>query len=66
MPSDRTAWNIADELTFIAKLGTHTEKKRPHIDCVIEYLNAIRHRQDWGTLDKKRVYEALMRESAKA
>lgn len=66
MPSDRTVWNFTDELTFIKGLGTHTETRRPHIEAVIEYLNALRFRQNWDGLDKARIYEALMRESAKA
>lgn len=62
MPSDRRAWRFTDELEFIKGLGQHTETKREHMDTVLDYLNALRKRVDWGDLEESRVIAACRRE----
>lgn len=60
--SDRRAWSFTDELEFIKGMGKHTPTNRPHMDIVLDYLNALRRRHDWGDLDEARVISACRRE----
>lgn len=62
MPSDRKAWVFTDELTFIKGLGSHGPMHRPHRDAVMDYLNAIRKREDWLGMDPEKVIKACTRE----
>jgi hypothetical protein len=62
MPSDRTGWQLVDELQFIKGLGNHGPIPRNHRDAVLDYLNTVRKRQDWGAIDQAKVVQACMRE----
>ncbi len=55
-----TSWATEQELTFIKKLGTHREGHEINpirLGLLVSYVEAARHRLDWGSMDGEKIIQ---------
>lgn len=55
--TDRKGWSTADEIEFLAGLGTHAPSRsespaQTQRQILRRYLDAASRRHDWGTMDQ--------------
>lgn len=57
----KNAWTTADELRFIARLGTHSTDGLvlPHHAWVERYRDTLALRRNWGAIDRATVQAAV-------
>jgi hypothetical protein len=62
-----TSWATEQEITFIKKLGSHREGHEitpMRLELLMSYVQAARHRLDWGNMNGEKIIQFAERAAA--